>query len=86
MINDDDIYIFCCPHCLEDIVVIKKELNCRIFRHGILKATYQQIDPHAPFEVCDRLAKNDLIYGCGKPFEVINQTKDILVAVKCDYK
>ncbi len=59
-----------CPHCGDNIVVYKKELNCRIFRHGVVKATMGQINPHAKEEECVYLARNGLIYGCGKPFRV----------------
>lgn len=68
-----------CPHCKGTVEVI--DLNCRIFRHGILKATGQQIDPHACKPVCDDLFLKGLIYGCGKPFRV----SDDGVAEVCEY-
>ena len=43
-VNDEK--IIQCPHCHEDIIMIK--LNCGIFRHGIFKIDYKQIDPHCP--------------------------------------
>jgi hypothetical protein len=59
-----------CPHCgqMADII----ELNCAIFRCGIYKLTFLQISPHLPKDECDRLAANQLIYGCGKPFMVVH--------------
>ena len=33
-----------CPHCDLLIFVYLKEFNCRIFRHGIYKATLKQIE------------------------------------------
>jgi hypothetical protein len=42
-----------CPSCLIDIEII--ELNCRIFRCGIMKSTNQQINPHLNKEECDKL-------------------------------
>ena len=48
--------------------VEKKQLNCKIFRCGIYKKTGKQIPPHSKKTICDNLAKNNLIYGCGKPF------------------
>jgi hypothetical protein len=30
-----------------------------------------QIDPHSPKNICDYYIKNNLIYGCGKPFILI---------------
>ena len=68
-----------CPHCKE--IVWIQELNCRIFRHGILKINGVQMDPHSPKELCDALASNGHIYGCGKPF-LININ---LEAVICEY-
>lgn len=65
-----------CPHCNQTIEVI--ELNCCIFRCGIYKATFQQIDPHSPKEQCDSLVNNNLIYGCGKPFKIEKKNYTIL--------
>ena len=59
-----------CPHCDETVQVFEKDIKCGIFRHGILKKTGKQIPPHAKKPYCDRLAKQKLIYGCGKPFQV----------------
>lgn len=57
-----------CPHCSMSIEIL--ELNCRIFRCGILKENFTQIDPHLPKEQCDELQKTEKIYGCGKPFRI----------------
>jgi hypothetical protein len=73
-----------CPHCNLMIFVYLKEFNCRIFRHGIYKHNLQQIDPHLPKVECDRLKANDLIIGCGKPFMLVDTTRET-IAVKCDY-
>ncbi len=62
--------VLMCPHC-NNFIIIKK-INCGIFRHGILKKNSKQIDPHAPKEMCEYYIKNNLIYGCGKPFKIIN--------------
>ena len=35
--------IITCPHCAEIIWI--DEINCGIFRHGILKSNLIQIDP-----------------------------------------
>ena len=66
----NDYIIVKCPHCNEQIFIYKKELNCRIFRHGIYKKTLKQIHPHMKKNECDFLAKKKLIYGCGKPFRI----------------
>ena len=66
-----------CPHCDEEILI--EELNCCIFRHGVLKNGIQ-IDPHASKELCEYYVTNNLIYGCGKPFIIKDNT-----AFKCEY-
>jgi hypothetical protein len=71
-------FIINCPHCHEYIEIV--EINCSIFRHGVYKTNYQQINPHLPKAECDRLQQNDLIFGCGKPF-IIRENK----AEICDY-
>lgn len=81
MMNDDYLCITC-PHCNNCILIYKKDINCGIFRHGIIKTTGQQIDPHASKDVCDYLIKNEKIYGCGKPFKL--SSKDT-IAVICEY-
>jgi hypothetical protein len=74
--------IIICPHCNNYIII--KELNCGIFRHGIYKNNGNQINPHASKEICDELVKNNLIYGCGKPFQII-EINDIFELKICDY-
>jgi hypothetical protein len=76
--------ILSCPHCKEYIIISK--MNCGIFRHGTLKNTYTQIDSHATKTVCDSFVKQDLIYGCGKPFQIVfKQEEDKYEIVICDY-
>jgi hypothetical protein len=58
-----------CPHCKENVLISR--LNCRIFRHGVLKKNGKQIDPHSCKDLCDFYVKKELIFGCGKPFQVI---------------
>ena len=84
MYTNNDLLIFRCPHCDELVVVNRKELNCCIFRHGVYKDTFKQIDPHSPKEICDKLAQESKIYGCGKPFEYIKSHPPKIV--KCEYK
>ena len=71
-----------CPHCDQQILI--EELNCKIFRHGILKKTNIQINPHASKLECDNYTSNDLIYGCGKPFKII-EINNLYITEKCDY-
>lgn len=77
-----------CPHCNGTIIVLEKQLNCKIFRHGILKKNGKQIDPHFKKDDCERLLRDNLIWGCGKPFKVFESIKDqqkIYKAEICDY-
>jgi len=78
--NDEK--IIQCPHCHKYIIMIK--LNCGIFRHGILKIDYKQIDPHCSKEQCDNYIENNLIFGCGKPFRVIMDGTEYKIEI-CDY-
>ena len=75
---------FCvnCPHC-KDIIIVE-QINCAIFRHGILKTDYSQMHPHLPKFACDTLITGNMIYGCGKPFKVVKQN-DKFIAIICDY-
>jgi hypothetical protein len=71
-----------CPHCSDYIII--EQINCAIFRHGIYKTNFVQINPHLQKNLCDELIHNGLIYGCGKPFKIVKQN-DIWVAMICDY-
>lgn len=71
-----------CPHCYGAIEII--EINCAIFRHGIYKNNNEQLHPHASKSLCDHVFENNLIYGCGKPFKLINDNGNYK-AIKCDY-
>jgi hypothetical protein len=62
-----------------------EQLNCRIFRHGTLKHNGQQMNPHETKEVCDYFATNNMIYGCGKPFQIIENEKKEFIAIICGY-
>jgi hypothetical protein len=72
-----------CPHCDEFIFI--EELNCKIFRHGIFKKNMKQINPHSNKELCDFYIKNNLIIGCGKPFELIWENEEWKPII-CEYK
>lgn len=85
VIKDNDFYYVKCPHCLEEIMVHKNDINCRIFRHGVYKKNYKQIDPHLNKKECDRLFIEKKIYGCGKPFEIIEENKKYYT-ITCNYK
>jgi hypothetical protein len=72
-----------CPHCNEFVLI--ERTNCRIFRHGVLKATGLQIDPHSSFELCTYYINTNKIFGCGKPFQLVLNDKQEVVAVICEY-
>jgi hypothetical protein len=71
-----------CPHCKESIII--EEINCAIFRHAVLKINNQQINPHSSKDICDDLIDKKLIYGCGKPFQLIKKDNKY-EAIICDY-
>jgi hypothetical protein len=83
MNEDKDEYpIVKCPNC-DEYVIIEK-INCSIFRHGIFKKNGKQIDPHSPKEICDYYIRENQIYGCGKPFRIININNKFETEI-CDY-
>jgi hypothetical protein len=71
-----------CPHCGEYVII--EQINCAIFRHGVMKNNLVQINPHLAKNECDKLKELDLIYGCGKPFKVILQDNQ-WIGIECDY-
>lgn len=73
-----------CPHCHEYVLIYKKEFNCKIFRHAYYRDTYKRINPYMKKEICERLLKEDLIYGCGKPFKLVELNNKYILE-KCIY-
>ena len=74
--------VISCPHC-KDYIIIRK-INCGIFRHGILKKNGKQINPHSNKELCDYYVRENKIYGCGKPFRIINVNGEFTTEI-CEY-
>jgi hypothetical protein len=74
--------IIICPNC-NDYIVIEK-INCGIFRHATLKTNNAQINPHASKQECDYYINNELIYGCGKPFRIIQEGDKFVIQI-CEY-
>jgi hypothetical protein len=64
--------VFVCLHCSEPFIIREQEFNCRILRHGVYRATMEPMNPHASREECERLVRDNLIYGCGKPLRITN--------------
>lgn len=75
--------IVTCPHCNSPVVI--EQVNCAIFRHASRKTDGTQIDPHTPQSECERLVREDKIYGCGKPFQIHQDPSGQWIAVICDY-
>jgi hypothetical protein len=65
----DNDYLIKCPHCCGYIIINKKDLNCKIFRHHYKGFN----EPHASKEICDKWLlediKNKVYNGCTKPFK-----------------
>lgn len=63
-------FLLGCPHCDDGatIAVAHNEINCKIFRHGKYLKSGRQIPPHTGQAECERLVREKLIDGCGKPF------------------
>lgn len=86
-----------CPHCKGIVIVAPNEINCAIFRHGMLKSTRQQVPPHAPKELCEHLIATNAVDGCCRPFKMeltnVSETDSsgniihskVWKAVECDY-
>ena len=73
--------IIYCPHCEGCMIIHKNEINCRIFRHGVLKSNNKQMNPHERKKTCDMLKTKGLIHGCGKPFKLNKKN----IPVICEY-
>ena len=82
---ENNFLIFECPNCGETIIVNKYEINCSIFRHGILKISGEQINPHLPKDECDKLYLSNSIYGCSKPFRILMKNEELYSVVESDY-
>ena len=78
--NEQQVYYFNCPNCHLLTSVHKDNIACGIFRHGTMRRDGKQIDAHLDKMECDRLAKEGLIYGCGKPFRFNGEKVE-----KCSY-
>jgi len=75
--------IIICPNCNEFIII--EEINCGIFRDGVIKQTGIQMDPHLSKIICEELKDKNLIYGCGKPFKIIMDMNKCIKICECDY-
>jgi hypothetical protein len=69
--KEDDIFYFECPHedCKMMIQVPRNEIRCTIFRHAVFKNEMKFVPPHASKEECERWLRENLVFGCAKPFK-----------------
>ena len=86
-LDSSDQLILECPHCNNLIQILKSQINCAIFRHGVFKTTFLQMCPHESKENCDKFINEELIYGCGKPCKLIieNETSEEYKLIVCEY-
>uniref|UniRef100_A0A6C0EKQ3 Uncharacterized protein n=1 Tax=viral metagenome TaxID=1070528 RepID=A0A6C0EKQ3_9ZZZZ len=86
------VYTFTCPHCDMWTEVPVNQVNCHIFRHAFFfqqlpnggMVLLNQLNPHAPKEVCDKLKEENKIVGCGKPFKFVRDGEKYRAEI-CDY-
>jgi hypothetical protein len=74
-----------CPWCSDAIAVPTNGVKCGIFRHGHFKKNGKQIPPHASKALCDQWSENDLMWGCGKPFQLRKDDDGRFFATQCGY-
>lgn len=75
--RESESYFFNCPHCGDMIQVLKSEIRCKIFRHGVYKENLKQVPPHSKKSLCDKLREENLVYGCCKPFKFDGEKVEI---------
>ena len=76
-------YLLKCPHCDEEIIIFKNELNCCIFRHAVYKdSNMGNFNPHSNEKQCINAKELDLIYGCGKPIKFDKEKEQLVI---CSY-
>ena len=78
---EEPIFVIC-PHCQDWVEIVA--INCAIFRHGVFKASGLQMPPHANEEECTGWVREGLIWGCGKPFQVVVKNNK-MIAIICAY-
>ena len=85
-ISENNSYVFSCPHCDGTVQVNQNEVNCQIFRHGIMKSDGTQVNPHLSKEQCEQLFDQNLVPGCCKPFRLIRGSNGMVESVEmCDW-
>jgi len=64
------VYRYMCPHCSLLLEVQQNDLNCCIFRHGVIKGQ-GPVNPHASQQEIQRLKQTGKLIGCGGPHRLI---------------
>ena len=65
-----DYFILVCPYCEEHILILKADINCGIFRHGVFKTSMESIPPHSSKQDIDTWLQEAKMFGCGQPFRL----------------
>ena len=79
-----DLYLEC-PSCKQYFVVAREDLRCRIFRHAVFRDTLSPIPPHSSKTEIETYLSQNKIYGCGKPFRVLEKENHEFYTEICDY-
>ena len=59
-----------CPHCGQENVIFENEITCGIYRCGIYKYNCLQISSTENNSFYEELIRQNLIFGCTKPFKL----------------
>jgi hypothetical protein len=65
--------IFDCPWCGGSVVVARREVNCRIFRHAVRRVDGVAVNPHMREEEMRGLLATQAVWGCGNPFRLVGE-------------
>ena len=79
--SEEDYIVIECPHCQDSIIIYKKQIRCRIFRHAVYKNSGRNVNPHLSQNKCEALVKSGKIFGCCKPLCLNRDNKPEI----CDY-
>jgi hypothetical protein len=80
---DIKMIITTCPSCQGDVIILEEEIACGVFRHAVYK-NGTDVGQHSSKEYMDGLIKNDLVWGCGRPFR-LEKKEESYEAVECDW-
>ena len=72
-----------CPHCGNLILILENEIKNKKFIHNLYKKN-NLTNLQFLKNKCDVSYFKKLMYGCGEPYEIINEEK-VYKALKCDF-